>query len=159
MLVVALAGAVALCAASASAGSRRTLGEGYAQAFSDPARDRLVTWDDRACTFTEEIAEATELTGAPPTQVSVIPAAEVTVVVRSRTARAGTLDVTFRCDPPALRCIARMRRFGSTVTSADRLTEHTLPLRGTIASAPRVSADFGALRAACATSNADGGAR
>jgi hypothetical protein len=159
--VLAVALALGTCAASSSSESRRKIGERYALAFSDAARTRSVTWDDRSCTFTESAPESAPdiaPTAAPAVQMRVIPAARTTTAVRSRTARAGTLDVTFRCDPPSQPCITRMRRDGAGVVGSEVLYEHTMPLTGSIADMARVGAELERLRTACSLPAVDGGA-
>ena len=146
-----------LCAAGASAEGRRQVGERYAAAFSDTSRNRLVTWNDAACTFTERAHEGESSSAPAVLQVRVIPVARVTAAVLRRTARAGTLDVVFRCDPPTQHCIPRTRQYGTTVIGTDRLTEHSMPLGGSLADVARVSAELDRLHAACLAPSVDGG--
>jgi hypothetical protein len=150
--------ALGLCAAGAPHASRREVGEAYARAFSDDAHNRRVTWDDRACTFSESAAEVRRSDLPVAVQVTRIPIARVTVAIKSPIARVGILDVLFHCDPPLQHCIARTRQYGSTVVGTDFLTEHAMALGGSLADTPRVIAELGRLRDACVVARVDGGA-
>lgn len=143
-----------ICGAGGSTEGRRDLGERYARAFSDDARGRRVTWDDRACTFTESVPEAGRAEVAA-TQSTVVPLVQVDIQVQTRTQRAGRVDVTYRCVAPHEFCISRTRRYGSTVIGTDRLMDHTTDLAASIADAPRLTVELDGLRAACAAK--DGG--
>ncbi len=156
LLVVALAmTTTGLFAVRAAAGDRSALGDKYARAFSDSARFRSVTWDDRSCTFAESTPEARR-SDLAATLTTMIPARQVTGTAQGRASRVGTLEVTFRCDPAAPHCITRRRQQGSSVVGTEQLTGYTIPIEAPIPDAPRIAMELAELRAACGA-GADGG--
>ena len=145
------------CAAATSGDARRQTGEKYARAFSDTSRGVHVSWDNRACTFTEASALAEGLSGPPAVRVTVVPAARTAAAVATRSASSGVLDVVFRCAVPPLECIERARRIGPTLTKEEPLREHTMSLAAPLAAVPRVSAELNGLRDACVPTDGDAG--
>ncbi len=138
--------------------TRKMLGERYARAFSENARNHRVTWDDPVCAFVQRTPEP-DRPDLHRTQELIIKVAQVTIeVTPSANARTGTLDVSFRCEPVGLGCIARTRRYGSTIIGGDLLKETTMVLLGVVADAPRMTRELRQLHAECVVADVDAGA-